>query len=622
VSDRHDQNRQPDRPDLERIPLFDDEPANDQHAGNHPQPPAPGPAGERRGPDGWRRLAAAPEPIRKGPNPDPANTPTSPPPPPAPVNPVTRGPRPAGPGPVDDQELTRPRPIYPVAQQGSGASVTRLPNSSTTPGATDMPAGIVGTGEVGVRFGGYTEARPSTVGSSVLDPGVDWDQVQEIRTIAGVRLSGETEGREGIDEETRRELARKIIIELVAEVARDADLAGTGGLDPEAQQRLVTAVFESQFGLGRLQPLVDDEEIENIEIRGYDDVLLIYNDGRIVKGPPVAASNEQLIRDLQFYAARNGSERPFSPAHPNLDLKLPGNHRLSANAWISPEPYVVIRRHRLVDIDLQDLVNRDMLSTVAAQFLDACVRAKLSVVVSGPQGAGKTTLVRALANSIPPWESIATIETEYELLIHEMQQRHPRCFAFEARPGSGERDANGRRLGEVTLDDIMYAVLRKNLSRIIVGEVRGLEVIPMLEAMQAGSGSLSTTHANNAKAAVHRLAGLALKGGSHLREFALTQIAEHIDIIVQIRLEDTTTAKHDATLEDFSTEGAVVGHRRRFVSEIVLVEPGEDGHPAFTDVFVPADGGQAAPGLLPSSLATQLAPFGFVGHGFTIGRDH
>ena len=382
-------------------------------------------------------------------------------------------------------------------------------------------------------------------------------------------------------------------------------------------------MFESVFGLGRLQPLVDNDDLENIEIRGHDNVLLIHNDGRITKGPAVASSNEQLIRDLQFFAsqrAQGESDRPFSWAQPTLDLKLPGNHRLSANSWISPIPYVTIRRHRLVDIDLQELAERDMLTAGQASFLNACVRAKLSVIVSGPQGAGKTTMVRALASSIPRWESIGTIETEYELLLHEMKDergnlRHPRTQAFEARPGSSEKDANGRRIGEVSLDDIMYAVLRKNLSRIIVGEVRGLEVLPMLEAMQAGAGSLSTTHATSGRGAIQRLAGLALKGGSHLKEFALTQLAEHIDVIVQIRLEDTIESDDEL---DNGLADAVLGHRKRYVSEIVFVEAGEQGHPAYHDIYVPGPDGRAQANSMPAHLANLLRQQGFVDHSFRI----
>ena len=554
--------------DLNRIPLFDDEDIDS----------IPTPAAEAGpvAPAAWQRLATAPEPGRRN-------------------------------------------PWISAAQKavnGGGES----PSTPEPSRRGDRP----------IATNGVTPAeRPSTTRERRVDAAlvpaddVDWDQVQVLRQLAYMRLSAATEDREGIEEDTRRELARKIIVELIGEQARDADLQGRGALDLDAQGRLATAVFESVFGLGRLQPLVDNDDLENIEIRGHDNVLLIHNDGRITKGPAVASSNEQLIRDLQFFAsqrAQGESDRPFSWAQPTLDLKLPGNHRLSANSWISPIPYVTIRRHRLVDIDLQELAERDMLTAGQASFLNACVRAKLSVIVSGPQGAGKTTMVRALASSIPRWESIGTIETEYELLLHEMKDergnlRHPRTQAFEARPGSSEKDANGRRIGEVSLDDIMYAVLRKNLSRIIVGEVRGLEVLPMLEAMQAGAGSLSTTHATSGRGAIQRLAGLALKGGSHLKEFALTQLAEHIDVIVQIRLEDTIESDDEL---DNGLADAVLGHRKRYVSEIVFVEAGEQGHPAYHDIYVPGPDGRAQANSMPAHLANLLRQQGFVDHSFRI----
>lgn len=447
-----------------------------------------------------------------------------------------------------------------------------------------------------------------------LGEGIDWALVRAFRQQAATQLTNATLDREGIDEDTRRELGRKIILDILGDQARDADHAGRGGFSPREQQELAEAIFAALFGLGRFQPLVDDDEVENIEVRGHEDVLLIYSDGRIVKGPPVADNNEELVENLQFLAARSGgSERPFSPSEANLDLKLPGDHRLAASNWISPMPYVVIRRHRLVDVDLDDLVDKDMLDPGLASFLRAAVRGKKSIVVSGPQGAGKTTLVRALCNEIPVWESIGTIETEYELLLHEMKDRHPRCFAFEARPGSGERSGDGRRLGEVTLEEILRRMLRLNLSRIIVGEVRGLEVLSMFEAMQAGSGSLSTTHAYSAKAAIQRLAGLALKGGSHLKEYALTEIAEHIDLIVQIRLDDTTT--DDANVAT-AEEGSVVGVRQRYISEVIAIKPGENGHPAVTDVYVPGLDGRATPHLIEDDFAAELRRYGFDDNAF------
>ena len=117
-----------------------------------------------------------------------------------------------------------------------------------------------------------------------------------------------------------------------------------------------------------------------------------------------------------------------------------------------------------------------------------------SIVVAGAQGAGKTTLVRALCAEIDAMEAIGTFETEYELHLHELG-RHKVVHAWEARPGSGERGADGRQAGEFTLDEALVDSFRFNLSRQIVGEVRGKEIWAMIKAMESGTGSISTTHA-------------------------------------------------------------------------------------------------------------------------------
>ena len=321
---------------------------------------------------------------------------------------------------------------------------------------------------------------------------------------------------------------------------------------------------------------------------------LVYGDGRVRPGPPVADSDEELIETLAFLAARSGGssgsgERAFTPANPILDLTLHGGARLAARAWITPRPTVVIRRHRLTEVDLADLQRLGMVDGVLAEFLAAAVRANKTIVVSGPQGAGKTTLVRALCNEMDPWERLGTIETEYELHLHEMPERHHRIVAHEARPGTGERTAGGRAAGEITLDDLLYASLRLNLSRIIVGEVRGKEVIPMFKAMQAGAGSLSTTHAHDARAAIERLVTCALEAGPHVtQEYAYLQIASHIDLIVQIGVDDQTSRG---------------GRKHRYVSEVVEVARGEGGRPAISDLFAPGPDGRAVPRTRPSFLA-------------------
>ena len=863
---------------------------------------------------------------------------------------------------------------------------------------------------------------------------VDWGLVRAYREQAADQLAHALRSREGLDDAGRRELGRSIVVELLADHAERALTKGLPIITPDEQIQLAEAIMAALFGLGRLQPLVDDPGIENIEINGHDNVHLIYDDGRIVEGPPVADSDEELIETLSFLATRTGTnERPFSPSNPRLHLRLRDGSRLAATAWITPRPVAVIRKHRLTDIGIKELVDLDMLSPAAAAFLATAVRARKSLVVSGAQGAGKalaldtpiptpdgwttmgylragdrvfdetgrpctvvhahdvqygrpcyevvfdtgdvitadadhlwrvtrlsdrrrvsratrpsyavdheerhrlrelavaaaeqpdrdvtvaelvdeagvqhknvlraiakhlgptgrvvrewrghhgavarrevmtyprqrmlkelaerrstprnaaphapdsvvlttaeiarniwaaegkpwrtynhvvpltgalayetttqfidpyvlgiwlgdgasaaarissadpevieeverrgypctkvtgttydhqvggdlqpklraagvlgdkhiprpylhgdreqrlqllhglmdsdgtcskrsgtceftsvsevlarqvhelvaglgykptlrsktarfrgrpcgiaytvawttrdpmfrlprkrdrqhlggegprgraivevrpvasvpvrcitvdsagslylagrscipthnTTLVRALTNELDPMERIGTIETEYELHLHDMPERHKRIVAWEARPGSGERGPDGRAVGEITLDDLVFDSLRMNLSRLIVGEVRGREVLPMFKAMQSGAGSLSTTHAHSARAAIERLVTCAMEAGQHVTEsFAYRQIAEHIDLIVQIELIDDS---HSG------------GKRSRYISEIIAIEPGEHGLPAVTDVFQPGPDGRAVPGTPPIWL-TDLERVGF-----------
>jgi hypothetical protein len=167
---------------------------------------------------------------------------------------------------------------------------------------------------------------------------------------------------------------------------------------------------------------------------------------------------------------------------------------------------------------------------------------------------------------------------------------------YEGRPGSGERGLDGRSAGEVTLDRLLHSVLRTNVSRIIVGEVRGPEVIPMLKAAQSSTGTLSTTHAHSARAAIERLATCALESGPHVTsEFAYLLIAGGIDLIVQIGVQDDTHAG---------------GRKHRYVTEVLEVAQGENGRPALSDVFTPGPDGRAVPRTHPSFL-TDLQRAGF-----------
>ena len=262
-------------------------------------------------------------------------------------------------------------------------------------------------------------------------------------------------------------------------------------------------------------------------------------------------------------------------------------------AWTTPRPQIVIRRHRVRDIDLDDLVRLGTLDTALAAFLRAAIRAGKNIMVTGLQNAGKTTLVRALANEFPPMERFATIEREYELHLHEDRDRHPRVVAMEAREGSSERDHLGRRAGEVTLSDLVLDALRMNLRRIIVGEVRGPEVLPMLEAMSTGDGSLATIHARTATHALDRIVTLCLAAGVGMSEpFAYRLTAGSVDLLVHLTL-----------LEPDTTGATVGGSKHRFVSTIVEVAGlGEHGHPVLTTVFGPGLDQRAVPRHRPSCL--------------------
>ena len=421
--------------------------------------------------------------------------------------------------------------------------------------------------------------------------GLDHDLVRELRHQVAERLAAHLQAHPTSDPGARRELCRALLAEALAQRARERARAGLAAWDVETEFALAEAVMAAVVGLGRLQPLVDDPGIENIEVNGCDQVWLSYADGRTEPGPAVADSDLELIEHLQRLAARaSTSERTFSTAHPRLHLRLDDGSRLAAMAWTTPRPQVVIRRHRVRDVDLDDLIGLGTLDPVLAAFLRASLGAGKNIVVSGLQNAGKTTLIRALANEFHPAERFATIEREYELHLHELPERHARVVAMEAREGSAETDAAGRRAGEVTLAELVVDALRLNLRRIIVGEVRGGEVLPMLEAMATGDGSLCTIHARTATRVIDRIVTLCMAAGVGISEaFAYRLIAGSVDLVVHLHLLDETHLPG--------------GRRHRYVSHVLEIGPvSESSRPSLTTVFAPGPDGRAVPAHRPTCL--------------------
>lgn len=479
----------------------------------------------------------------------------------------------------------------------------RLGEPTSTPG----PAPAVSSSRVTGFAGLSAEELPAWVGQRTVEGEIDWGLVAAFRAQASDQLTRSLgEDRTHVSREAQEEQGRTIVLELLDAAAAEAVLAGGRPWSPGMQQRLAQAVFDSLFRLGRLQPLVDDDTVENIIINGYDRVRLEHTDGTITVGPPVAESDQELIEFLAFIASRSEvNPRPFSEAQPSLDLRLDGGARLAATAWLTPRPAVSIRRHRLMRVTLADLVTRQLLSPVAASFLAAAVRAKKSIVVAGVQGVGKTTLVRALCAEIPRDEVLGTFETEYELALHELPDQHDVVFAWEARAGSGERGVDGRIAGQYSTAQQIRDSFRYILSRQIVGEVRGAEAWDMLKVMESGPGSICTTHATDAEGTVGKLVTCAMESGPQVTaELAVTKLAQVVDLIVYIRLQ--------------KTDAGGQAEKRRWVSEIVHLTPGEsEKRYALTHVFREPQGtaGRAVAHVLPDELR-DLAAEGFDLHGF------
>jgi len=336
----------------------------------------------------------------------------------------------------------------------------------------------------------------------VIDPGV----VERLHMTVGERLSeqaraAERGGEVALSEQDRRQFALSLIrAELDAEhKARLGRVAAV--LSPAEEDEVERAVMNRLFGLGKLQDYLDDDEISDITLYGHDVVWLTRRDGSKTRGEPVAGSDPEL-RALIQAAARRGSlsEKTWDAASPDLDLQLPSGDRLHALGWVTQRPAISIRRHNFELHRLKQLVPETVSPSLHA-FFAAMVRAKLNVIVAGETGAGKTTLLRCLLNEIDPAERLVTIEDSLELGISRFEGLHPDLIEAEA------REANTEGVGAYSMAKLVRQTLRMNPGRVVVGEIRGHEVTPMLLAMSQGNdGSMSTVHADSSASVFSRIA--------------------------------------------------------------------------------------------------------------------
>ena len=283
-------------------------------------------------------------------------------------------------------------------------------------------------------------------------------------------------------------------------------------------------------GYGPLTDLLNNDAVDEIMVNGTNDIY-VEVDGKLVKDESVSfINNDHIIRTIQRIVQPLG--RTIDAVNPMVDARLRDGSRL--NAIIPPlsltGPVITIRKFSKKMNSVDDLIRMGTLTANMALFLQACVRAKLNIIISGGTGTGKTTLLNILSGFIDDEERIITIEDAAELKLH---QSH--VISLETRMVNYEGE------GEITIRDLVRNSLRMRPDRIIVGEVRGKEAFDMLQAMNTGhEGSITTLHANSPEDAINRLETMMLMNDMELPVYAIRNYIEKaIDIVIQIeRLSD------------------------------------------------------------------------------------
>lgn len=407
---------------------------------------------------------------------------------------------------------------------------------------------------------------------------VDYMLVRQIRDAVNDQLSewsDTLEQRPTRIEERRR--AEDLITNWLENQMMSSVASGVPLLTAVQEQALRAATMADMFGLGRLEALLAQEDIEDIYIVGTRPVTVKLSDGRRELREPIAATNADLMKQLEAIATHHGqTSRSVTTARPWLNMRLPGQARLAAMWEVTPVPFITIRRHRFVDARLQDLVTMGMLSPAMAAFLTAAVRAKRSILVVGGQGSGKTTFLRCLCREIPDTERYVTLESEFELLLHELDPPPPGVFPVEEREGLGELGRDGRPAGEVTINLLFPETLRHTQDRMVMGEIRDPAAArAALKAMTRGyKGSMATFHAESAAETVMAMATLLSEDQANWSlESARHQFAMAVDLIVFVDKEPIRGRA------DY-----------RYVSHIVEVNGvSEKGVVSQTEIFAPLD---------------------------------
>jgi pilus assembly protein CpaF len=351
---------------------------------------------------------------------------------------------------------------------------------------------------------------------------------------------------------------RQVIQELFEQILNEEGIV----LSRQERTRLFDQIAAEILGFGPLQQLLEEDSVTEIMVNGATHIY-VERAGRIYRVQNSFESNEHVMRIIERIVSPLG--RRIDESSPYVDARLPDGSRV--NAVIPPislvGPVLTIRKFSKNPITVEQMVQFGSLTPESVQFLAACVKARVNIIISGGTGSGKTTLLNVLSTFIPAEERIITIENAAEL---QLRQEH--VVTLESRPSNIE----GR--GEITIRELVINALRMRPDRIIVGEIRDEAALDMLQAMNTGhDGSMTTCHSNSPRDTLSRIETMALMAGMDLPMRAIReQIASAIELIIhQERMRDGTRKVVNIT-GVVGMEGDVITMEDIFVFEQVGYE--------------------------------------------------
>ena len=363
----------------------------------------------------------------------------------------------------------------------------------------------------------------TTLGESAAENRVVVDPYAELKTQVHHACIAKL-GPQLFTTQTDEELSERVLRAVTEQLALDRT-----PLTREERRKITKEITDDILGYGPREPLLQDDTVTEVMVNGPD-MIYVERAGKIYRTPASFLDDAHLMRIIDKIVSTIG--RRIDESSPMVDARLPDGSRV--NAIIPPlalrGPTLTIRKFSRDPYTMDDLIGFGTVTGKSAQFLSACVRGKLNMLISGGTGTGKTTTLNALSAYVPNDERIVTIEDAAEL---QLQQQH--VIPLESRPPNIEGQ------GEIRIRELVRNSLRMRPDRIIVGEVRGPETLDMLQAMNTGhEGSLTTIHANSPRDALSRLETLVMTAGVELPHRAIReQIASAFDLLIQIsRLVD------------------------------------------------------------------------------------